>query len=181
MAACPCFGSPARNRSAVRHGWASPAGRSPANHRKSHPFTGGRCPRPCIGIRERALLISLLPADFPQAQNIHVSAPVLAFTFAISILTDALFGLVPAVQAARTDPKQCLQQSARTSTASRRQNLLRSALAVTEVSLTCVLLIGAGLRSERMDCLLDLRRKGSNIPVDRSWNTINVFPLECCA
>lgn len=91
------------------------------------------------------LLVSLLPADFPRAQDIHVNAPVLVFTLTMSILTGAFFGLAPAIQASRTDPKQGLQQNARTSTASRRQNRLRSALVVTEVSLACVLLIGAGL------------------------------------
>lgn len=90
-------------------------------------------------------LVALLPADFPRAHDIHVSLPVLAFTFAISLLTGVVFGLAPAMQASRTDPKQGLQQNARTTTASRNQNRLRSALVVGEVSLACLLLIGAGL------------------------------------
>jgi predicted permease len=91
------------------------------------------------------VLVTLLPADFPRTHDIHVSAPVLAFTLAISLFTGLLFGLAPAMQASRTDPKQGLQQNGRTTTASRGQNRLRSALVVTEVSLACVLLIGAGL------------------------------------
>lgn len=91
------------------------------------------------------VLVALLPADFPRAHDIHVSVPVLAFTLVISVFTGVLFGLAPAMQASRTDPKQGLQQNARTTTASRRQNRLRSALVITEVSLACVLLIGAGL------------------------------------
>jgi predicted permease len=91
------------------------------------------------------VLVSLLPADFPRAHDIHVSGPVLAFTLIISVLTGVLFGLAPAMQASRTDPKQGLQQSARNTTASRYQNRLRSALVIAEVSLACVLLIGAGL------------------------------------
>jgi predicted permease len=90
-------------------------------------------------------LVSLLPADFPRAHDIHVSGPVLAFTLMVSVLTGVLFGLAPALQASRTDPKQGLQQNARTATAGRGQNRLRSALVVAEVSLACVLLIGAGL------------------------------------
>ena len=39
------------------------------------------------------LLVSLLPADFPRAHDIHVSAPVFAFTFLVSIVTGILFGL----------------------------------------------------------------------------------------
>jgi predicted permease len=90
-------------------------------------------------------LVSLLPADFPRSHDIHVSLPVLAFTLGISVLTGILFGLAPALQASRTDPKTGLQQGSRTSTATRHQNRLRNALVVAEVSLACVLLIGAGL------------------------------------
>jgi predicted permease len=90
-------------------------------------------------------LVSLLPADFPRANDIHVSAPVFAFTFAICLLTGILFGLAPALQAARTDPKEGLQKSGRTTTGSGHQSRLRSALVISEVSLACVLLIGAGL------------------------------------
>ena len=95
-----------------------------------------------VGVR---VLVALLPADFPRAQDIHVSGPVLAFTLLISVLTGILFGLAPALQASHTDPKQGLQQSGRTTTASRHQNRLRSALVISEVSLACVLLVGAGL------------------------------------
>jgi predicted permease len=101
-------------------------------------------------------LVALLPADFPRAHDIHVNGPVLAFTLIISALTGILFGLAPAMQASRTDPKQGLQQNARTTTASRRQNRLRSALVIAEVSLACVLLIGAGLMLRTFVNLLHL-------------------------
>jgi predicted permease len=91
------------------------------------------------------VLVSLLPADFPRAQDIHVSAPVLVFTFIISALTGILFGVAPAFQAARTDPRQGLQKGGRATTAGRHQSRLRNALVVSEVSLACILLIGAGL------------------------------------
>jgi len=90
-------------------------------------------------------LVALLPADFPRAHDIHVSGPVLAFTVVVSLLTGILFGLTPALQASRTDPKQGLQKGGRTTTAGRHQARLRSALVVAEISLASVLLIGAGL------------------------------------
>ena len=90
-------------------------------------------------------LVSLLPADFPRAHDIHVSGPVLAFTLLVSLITGILFGLAPALQASRTDPKEGLQKGGRTSTAGRNQGRLRNALVVAEVSLASVLLIGAGL------------------------------------
>ncbi len=90
-------------------------------------------------------LVSFLPADFPRAHDISVSAPVFGFTFLVSLITGLLFGIVPALQAARTDPKQGLQKAGRTTTGSGHQSRLRNALVVSEVSLACVLLIAAGL------------------------------------
>ncbi|MGB6687593.1 MAG: ABC transporter permease [Terracidiphilus sp.] len=90
-------------------------------------------------------LVTLLPADFPRAHDIHVSAPVFAFTFLVSIFTGVLFGLAPALQASRTDPKEGLQKGGRATLGSGHQSRLRNALVISEVSLACVLLIGAGL------------------------------------
>ena len=90
-------------------------------------------------------LVMLLPANFPRANDIQVSWPVLVFTLTVSLATGILFGLAPALQASRTDPKEGLQKSARGSTAGRHQNRLRSALVIAEVGLASVLLIGAGL------------------------------------
>jgi predicted permease len=91
------------------------------------------------------MLVSLLPADFPRAHDIQVSLPVLAFTFLVSIATGILFGLAPALRASRTDPTQSLHESGRSATASGRQHRLRNVLVISEVSLACILLIGAGL------------------------------------
>lgn len=91
------------------------------------------------------VLVSLLPADFPRAHDIHVSGPVFMFTFVVSLITGVLFGMAPAWQAARTDPKEGLQKGSRSTTASGAPSRLRSALVISEVSLACVLLIGAGL------------------------------------
>jgi predicted permease len=91
------------------------------------------------------ILVSLLPADFPRAHDIRVSIPVFAFTFVVSIATGILFGLAPALQASRTDPRQSLHEGGRGTTVSGRQRRLRNALVVSEVSLACILLIGAGL------------------------------------
>ncbi len=90
-------------------------------------------------------LVTLLPANFPRAQDIHVSVPVLGFTLLISMMTGILFGLAPALQASRTDPKQDLQNAGRTTTGGRHQSRLRSVLVIAEVGLASLLLIGAGL------------------------------------
>jgi predicted permease len=95
-----------------------------------------------VGVK---LLVSLLPANFPRAHDIHVSAPVFLFTLVVSVATGVLFGLAPALQASRTDPREGLHKGGRAATGSRHQGGLRNALVISEVSLACVLLIGAGL------------------------------------
>ncbi len=91
------------------------------------------------------VLVSLLPVGFPRAHDIHVNAMVFGFTFLIAIATGVLFGLAPALQASRMDPKRGLHEGGRSSTGSARQGRLRNVLVVSEVALACVLLIGAGL------------------------------------
>ncbi len=90
-------------------------------------------------------LVALLPAGFPRADTIHVNAAVFTFTLLIALATGMLFGLAPALQAARTNLQQSLRDGGRGSTGSGRHTRLRSVLVVGEVSLACVLLIGAGL------------------------------------
>jgi predicted permease len=63
----------------------------------------------------------------------------------ISVGTGVLFGLAPALQASRTDPKEGLHRGGRATMGGGRQRRLRNALVISEVSLACVLLIGAGL------------------------------------
>jgi predicted permease len=89
-------------------------------------------------------LISLLPADFPRAGDIHVDAPVFLFTLLVAIGTGILFGIVPAWHGSRMDLRESLHESGR-STSSHRTLGLRNGLVISEVSLACVLLIGAGL------------------------------------
>ncbi len=105
-----------------------------------------------VGVK---LLVSLLPANFPRAQDIHVSAPVFLFTLVVSVATGVLFGLAPALQASRTDPREGLHKGGRATTGGGRQSRLRNALVISEVSLACVLLIGAGLM---LRSLLNLMR-----------------------
>jgi predicted permease len=90
-------------------------------------------------------LISLLPATFPRANAIHVNAAVFLFTLLVALATGLLFGLAPALQASRTDLQQGLRDGGRGATTSGSHLRLRNLLVVSEVTLACVLLIGAGL------------------------------------
>jgi predicted permease len=95
-----------------------------------------------LGVRA---LVTLLPAGFPRAHEIHVNLAVFAFTLATALATGVLFGLAPALQASRIDPQQNLREGARGATASAGHLRLRNWLVVSEVGLACTLLIGAGL------------------------------------
>jgi putative ABC transport system permease protein len=88
-------------------------------------------------------LLLHLPEGFPRASEIGVNAAVFGFTFAVSVLTGIVFGLVPAIQAARTDVNDALKSGGKGSINS--GSRLRRVLVVTEVALSLMLFIGAGL------------------------------------
>jgi putative ABC transport system permease protein len=87
-------------------------------------------------------LISLNPDKLPRAYEIGLDTRVLLFTLGISLLTGIIFGLVPALQTAGGDLHDTLKEGGR-SGSSRRG--MRGLLVVTEVALTLILSIGAGL------------------------------------
>jgi putative ABC transport system permease protein len=90
-------------------------------------------------------LRGLLPVDFPRAQGIGVDLRVLAFTLLVSLATGVVFGLAPALQSTSIDVNESLKESARGSGGGSRRARLRSALVVSEIALSLVLLVGAGL------------------------------------
>jgi len=92
-----------------------------------------------------AAITKLLPGDFPRLNEIHMNVRVLAFTFAASVLTGILFGLVPALQISRPDVQESIRETGRSVSGNRRQSRFRQALIVVEVALSVVLLVGAGL------------------------------------
>jgi putative ABC transport system permease protein len=90
-------------------------------------------------------IASMAAANLPRAHEIHMDATVLLFTLAVCIAVGVLFGLAPALQVARYDLNSALRSEARGSTAGRRRNTLRSLLVISQVALSTLLLIGAGL------------------------------------
>ena len=90
-------------------------------------------------------LVALLPADFPRAGDIHVDAPVFLFTLAAAVGTGLFFGMVPALHGSRTDLREPLHEGGRSAMSGRGTLRLRNILVISEVTLACVLLIGAGL------------------------------------
>ena len=90
-------------------------------------------------------ITKLLPGNFPRLNEINLNLRVLGFTFAASVLTGILFGLVPALQISRPDVQEAIRETGRGVSGNRRQNRFRQALIVFEVALSVVLLVGAGL------------------------------------
>src|SRR3984957_20231713 len=91
------------------------------------------------------LLLKLFAANLPQLGEIKLNGPVLAFTFALSVVTGILAGLLPALSMTRSDVNDALKQGLGRTDASSGSSATRSALVVVEVALSLVLLIGAGL------------------------------------
>jgi len=93
-----------------------------------------------LGVRA---LVALSPPGLPRVGAIRVDSGVFAFGLGITTLIGVAFGLIPALQAARSDPHRELQQGSRRSAGGHRRT--RSALVVAEVALALVLLVSSGL------------------------------------
>ena len=83
--------------------------------------------------------------QLPRLDEVHISARVLLFTLAISLLTGLLFSLVPTLKASRPDVNEVLKSGTKAATSGRSLRLWRDSLVVSEVALSLILLVGAGL------------------------------------
>ncbi|MGA9995520.1 MAG: ABC transporter permease [Pyrinomonadaceae bacterium] len=95
------------------------------------------------------LLRTFGPENIPRLDEIGVDSRVMIFTFLVSLLTGIIFGLAPALRASRVDLNEVLKEGGRTSTGGGafglKHHRLRKLLVISEVALSLVLLIGAGL------------------------------------
>jgi len=91
------------------------------------------------------LLSKAVGSILPRADQIRVDPSLIVFTLGISLITGLIFGLAPAIGAARADLSRTLREGGRGATSGGRQTRLRSVLVVGELALASALLIGAGL------------------------------------
>ncbi|MEO5823529.1 MAG: ABC transporter permease [Vicinamibacteraceae bacterium] len=96
------------------------------------------------------------PASLPRVEDVTVDAAVLGFAVAVSVVAGALFGLAPALRASSQQLTASLSDGGRGATHGREHGRLRSALAVGQIALSCVLLIGAGLLIRSFVALQDV-------------------------
>ena len=100
------------------------------------------------------LLVSLKPANLPRLAEVGVNRTVFLFTLAVSVVTGLLFGVAPAWQVSKMDLNEGLKESSRGGTDSPRRHQVRALLVVSEVALSLVLLVGAGLMIRSFSRLL---------------------------
>ncbi|MEJ7576813.1 MAG: ABC transporter permease [Pyrinomonadaceae bacterium] len=102
------------------------------------------------------LLVAISPADVPRLDEIGLDARVLGFTVGVVCLVGLLFGLAPALQASKTNLNDALKEGGRSSTEGRGRNRVRALLVVSEIALSLLLLIGAGLLIKSFVLLRDV-------------------------
>ncbi len=105
-----------------------------------------------LGLAVSVLGLRVLRAQFNwneyaiiMSREILIDRPVLLFTAAVSVLAALVFGLAPAVQISRSGPAAGLKENSRTTSAGRERRRLQNLLVIGELSLSLILLVGAGL------------------------------------
>jgi predicted permease len=91
------------------------------------------------------LLVAASPVSIPRLNGVGLDAGVVVFTTAVSVLTGVLFGLAPALQVSKVELSESLKEGGRGSTEGAGRSRVRSLLVVSEVALSLLLLVGAGL------------------------------------
>ena len=112
---------------------------------------------------------ALVPGDVARLDEVGIDGVALAFTLGLSIAAGLLFGAAPALQWSRLDLVRTLNEGSAQSTGGfrlLRSNRARAALAVAQVALALVLLVGAGLL---------LRSFVRLVTVDRGYDAANVI------
>jgi predicted permease len=93
----------------------------------------------------QAVLALVPPGTIPDESEIRLNTPVLVFAVAVSAITSIIFGLAPALHACTINLANSLREAGRGLSGVARQALLRKGLVISEVALSLVLLVGAGL------------------------------------
>jgi len=126
-----------------------------------------------VGIAGIRALLSINTANLPRVGEngalVALDWRVVLFTLLVSALTGAIFGLIPAIHASRTDLSSTLKESAGRSGTGFRQNKARAILVVVEVALALVLLVGSGLL---------IRTSVALAAVDPGFDTSNVLTMK---
>ena len=116
---------------------------------------------------------ALTPAGLPSFVNPHLDWRVLLFLITITCGAGLLLGLLPALQGSRADLNDVLKDGMRGSSGGRGRARVRSALVVSEVALSMLLLVGAGLM---VRTFLNLQRVDVGFRADKAVTLTFVLP-----
>jgi len=100
-------------------------------------------------------LAAAMPTNIPRFHAMELDGAVLLFAFALVAITALIFGSVPAFSSARTDFNRSLKESGRSASKGRDHQRLRATLVIVEISLSMMLLVGAGLLLHSFQRVLD--------------------------
>jgi macrolide transport system ATP-binding/permease protein len=119
----------------------------------------------------RALLMLAFPDQHNMPVNASPSPLVIGFALALSLITGVLFGLAPALMAARTQPAEALRSNARTT--AQGASFLQRSLVVLQAALSLVLLVAAGLFAQSLN-----KAEGTDMRLDATNRYIaHINPL----
>jgi putative ABC transport system permease protein len=114
------------------------------------------------------MITKFLADSLPRSAEVRVDVWVLVFTLGVSVVAGVASGLAPALRLTKTELNESLKQGGGRSESDSGGNRLRSVLVVSEVALSLVLLVGAGLM---IRSLWLLRR------TNPGWDSSNVVTL----
>lgn len=128
---------------------------------------------------DRALIGLLPPSSVPLTISSTPDWRILAFAFAISVVTGIAFGLVPALQSTRPDIAGTLKDQAGAVLGGASTNT-RKSLVIAQIALSLLLLIGAGLFIRSLQKLkeLDPGFRATNLLAFKVDPTLNGYPTE---
>ena len=116
----------------------------------------------------RLFVVAIQPIGIPYWVDWSMDATSFVYLLVICVMSGVLFGLAPALQISRTDVTGGLKETGRQATGGSRTRLLTHALVVAEISLTFVLMVGAGLLVRSLFTLQT---------VDLGFRTANVLTM----
>jgi predicted permease len=90
-------------------------------------------------------VLASAPIDLPRMDEVRLDGRVFAFVTVLAALTSLTCGLLPAWRFAKAEPQEAMKSASRSTTSGRAANRLRSALVASEVALSAICLVAAGL------------------------------------
>ena len=106
-----------------------------------------------LGVR---VLIAMQPTSIPRSGDVHVNWPVMLFALVLSVVTAIGMGLLTAWHGTRGDLRESLSASTRTQSGGASSAQIRQVLVISQMALTVVLLVGAGLLGRSFVHLLQI-------------------------